>query len=273
MELKYIIVDDEENILEDTKAEFEAEGAEIAAVFSSSTDALKYVIENKVEVAVLDIEMPRIKGIELAKLMKSYHKDIQIIFTTGYEEYALEAYNIHALAYLLKPFLREEIRCAIENAKRMIKGIRESDERKQVSIVTFGRFDLYVNDTAIYFGYEKAKELLALLVDARGGIVTMGQAISVLWEDRTLDEKTKQLYRKTVSRLRGVLRGAGIENIVRFYRGSLAMDVDKVVCDYYKAFEGNRQAIDTYVENYMMEYDWAEMTNAMLRNKLDVMKA
>ena len=60
-------------------------------------------IENNIDIAFLDIEMPVLNGIQLAKSFKKINPKINIIFVTAYDNYAVDAFNIHASGYILKP--------------------------------------------------------------------------------------------------------------------------------------------------------------------------
>ena len=66
-------------------------------------------------------------------------------------------------------------------------------EGKRIVIRTFGYFDIFVDGETIPFSCKKAKELLALLVDRRGGFVTTGDAISYLWEDECTEKRIKDI--------------------------------------------------------------------------------
>ena len=76
------------------------------------------------------------------------------------------------------------------------------DPVSRVRIRTFGYFDIFVNDKPIAFRNKKAKELLALLVDRRGGYVTSEQAIGYLWENEPASTVTLARYRKEALRLK-----------------------------------------------------------------------
>ena len=67
-------------------------------------------------------------------------------------------------------------------------------EGKRIVIRTFGYFDIFVDGETIPFSCKKAKELLALLVDRRGGFVTTGDAISYLWEDECTEKRIKDKF-------------------------------------------------------------------------------
>lgn len=269
MSMTMIAVDDEINILEDMKRTLERiDGIELASTFTSSLDALRYIHKNQVDAAVLDINMPDLTGIELAEMMKDILPDIQIIFVTGYDEYALSAYHLNALSYLMKPFTYDEVLGAVERVKHLLNGMRGQKEECGVEIRCFGKFDIIVEGSPLFFKYSKAKELFALLVDARGGMVSMEQSITQLWENRAYDQQVKQLYRKAASIMRATLREAGCEDICYYYRSHLALNMKQISCDYFDFMKGDVYARKKFMDNYMTEYSWAEETNATLRNIL-----
>src|ERR1700757_489365 len=77
--------------------------------YNSAVEALKAVHSQKVDVIFLDIQMPDLNGIELARVLDNSKGDKpRIIFTTAYNQFALEGYKVDALDYLLKPFNYEE---------------------------------------------------------------------------------------------------------------------------------------------------------------------
>ncbi|MCR4789831.1 MAG: response regulator [Treponemataceae bacterium] len=123
--MKIICVDDEKLILENMVSKcLSIDFVEDAQGFIRSVMALKYLEENKVDVAILDIDMPDMKGIELAEKMKEIQPDIEIIFATGYSSYAMEAYKQNAVAYLMKPVSRENL----EEELSFVKNFSKSKE-------------------------------------------------------------------------------------------------------------------------------------------------
>ncbi len=267
--MKVVVVDDEINILEDIKRNLSrVEVAECVGAFTSSLEALKFVYKNKVELAILDIEMPGLNGIDLAAMLRDIWPQIQFIFVTGYDEYALAAYRLHAMEYITKPFSFSEFSSAVNRVSLLVDQMSGKAAKKDDKVIvrTFGKFDVCVGDTPLFFKYSKSKELFAYLVNARGGDVSMEQVISVLWEERVYDSKVKQLYRKAVSVMRNTFREAGCEQICSYYRSYLAANMGTFECDYYQFMEGNEEIRKTYLDNYMPEYSWAEETNAMLQN-------
>ena len=111
-----IIVDDEPvalDILENHLSKID--DVSILARCKSATDAFNIISKENVQLIFLDINMPEISGISFAK---SINKNIQIIFTTAYREYALEGFNLHAVDYLLKPISFERLLDAINNYRK-----------------------------------------------------------------------------------------------------------------------------------------------------------
>lgn len=96
-----IIVDDEA-IARDIIATHlsKIENIEVAAQCKNAIEAFNFISNNKIDLVFLDINMPEISGIAFAK---SINKDIKIIFTTAYRDYAVEGFDLQAVDYLLKP--------------------------------------------------------------------------------------------------------------------------------------------------------------------------
>lgn len=91
--------------------------------FTNAMDALKFIHENPVDLVFLDIQMADITGIELARMIANRpdEKPIQVIFTTAFEQYALEGYKLDVLDYLLKPFVYEDFHRAATKALKQVK--------------------------------------------------------------------------------------------------------------------------------------------------------
>jgi len=84
--------------------------------YSGAVDALKAIHQEKIDLIFLDIQMPDLNGIELARVLDKGPDKPRIIFTTAYNQFALEGYKVDALDYLLKPFNYEEFLRAAQKA-------------------------------------------------------------------------------------------------------------------------------------------------------------
>lgn len=131
--MKIIYVDDEEIQLENFRITAkDIEGMEDLKLFSDSRQAYKLAKEHPVDVAFLNIEMPHMDGIELAKKLKEISRKTCIIFVTAYEQYALKAMNARPAGYLLKPYGRAEVGVSKQDAIACLW------EGKQLADSTYG---------------------------------------------------------------------------------------------------------------------------------------
>jgi hypothetical protein len=133
-----------------------------------------------------------------------------------------------------------------------------------VFIRTFGHFDVFVDGKPIIFTNSKEKELLALLVDRNGGTLTASEAITYLWEDEEVDERTAGRYRKLAMGLKNTLEKNNIAHILINHHGVRNIDVSAVICDYYELLSGNEKYEKMFHNLYMTDYSWAEETLATL---------
>ena len=103
--------------------------------FSSAVEALKAVHSQKIDVIFLDIQMPDLNGIELARVLdNSKANKPRIIFTTAYNQFALEGYKVDALDYLLKPFNYEEFLHAATKALNYAELVERSNALVAVAV-------------------------------------------------------------------------------------------------------------------------------------------
>ena len=228
-------------------------------VFLGGEEAISWACRNPVDVAFLDMEMQGMNGLEVAKELRKVNRDIRIVFVTAYEQYALQAFGVDAIGYILKPYSRKEVRKELEKAACF-----RPFPQKRVSIQTIPDFVVYVDGERLVLGRAKTEELLALLVDHGNGGITTGEMISCLWPGRSSDENTQSLCRMTYKRLVDALREVGIEDIIASDGRKKYIVTEKVECDLYRILAGDREALKSYCGEYMREYSWAEVRNAQL---------
>lgn len=132
--------------------------------------------------------------------------------------------------------------------------------KSKVYIRTFGYFDVFVDDRPIAFSSRKAKELLALLVDRRGGFVTTEEAVAFLWEDEPSSPVVLSRCRKIAHRLKNILEGYGIADIVEVMDGKRRIVSERVQCDLYDYLSGKKEFANLFKGNYLTNYSWGETT-------------
>ena len=226
--------------------------------FSDCEAALAFVKGHRVDVAFLDINMRGMGGLALAQQILDVCPLCKIVFCTGYEEYAIPAFKLHASGYLMKPISAEDVQGEIDN----IKGARK--KAKPLTVKCFGNFEVYANGEKLAFKRLKTKELFAFLVDRKGASLTAKQICAVLFPDDTDDTKNAAYLRQLVLDLKNTLKAVGAEEVLRHETPCYRVDTDLLSCDYISYLETGRPE---FYGEYMIQYSWAEETSAMLQFK------
>ena len=222
--------------------------------FSDCDAAIDHIKTNPVDIAFLDINMRGMGGLVLAEKIISHRPDCKIVFCTGYEEYAIPAFKLHASGYLLKPISAKDVQVEIDN----IKGIRQRE--KPLEVKCFGNFEVYVNGEKLTFKRSKTKELLAYLVDRNGAGVTVAEIGVALWEDDE-EQKNHNYIHQLFYDLRQTLAAAGVGEIFIRNNYLYSINPEKMDCDYYTYLKTGKP--DFHGE-YMTQYSWAEKTCGLL---------
>jgi two-component system response regulator AlgR len=123
MKLRVLIVDDEAPARERLRSLVEEIGAEleIAGEAANGEQALKLSVDLSPDVVLLDVRMPGMDGIEAARQLNSLVEPPAVIFTTAYDEYAINAFDAQAVGYLLKPIRKEKLAAALTQAGRLTR--------------------------------------------------------------------------------------------------------------------------------------------------------
>jgi len=223
--------------------------------FGYSDEALAFANDgNTIDVAVLDINMPNISGIELAKELKKANPLVNVIFCTAYEKYAMDAIRLHASGYVNKPYKTEDIARELDDLLHPVESAKS-----KVFVRTFGDFDVFVDGRVVAnFGRSKAKELFAYLVSKRGGTANKQELVAVLFGDK-YTRSTQDYFKKVFRELMDTLREYGIEKIIIKGYNEYAVDVNSFDCDLYDYDKGLPQAINAYKGEFMAQYEWAEL--------------
>ena len=255
--MKAIAVDDEIYMLE-TLLEAVSASSDIETVepFSSCSAALAYATEHPVDVAFLDINMRGIGGLGLAEKLLALQPHCKIVFCTGYQGYAVSAFQLHVSGYLIKPITAEAVQKEIDH----IKGIKATE--KLLTIKCFGNFEVLHNGEVLTFKRTKAKELLAVLVDRNGAGMTARQLCAILFPDDTDDTKNAAYLRQLILDLKNTLKTNRAEDVLRHDTPFYRVDTNLIRCDYISFLETGKPE---FRGEYMTQYSWAEATCAMLQ--------
>lgn len=164
-----VAIDDEPLALDVIKAlSAQVDKLKLAATFTETGSALRYLTENPVDLLLLDINMPAVSGIDFYKRVPGHP---MVIFTTAYTEYAIEGFNLNAIDYLLKPIDLMRFRKAINKAREYRDFLQHRDlanhrhiyVRADYSMVKVALADIvYIEglDNYIKIHYDHGKHLL-----------------------------------------------------------------------------------------------------------------
>lgn len=224
--------------------------------FLSAAEALDYAQKNKPDIAFLDIEMSEMNGIELAKSIQAINPEVNIIFTTGYQKYSLEALRLHASGYLIKPVTAADIS---EELKALRYPLPEGAGEKLLRVKCFGCFDVFTMDgNTLNFKRSKAKELFAVLVDREGTALNTAQLCAILFEGTEDTPAQHAQFRVMMSALRKALDSVGASEVLSVSHNSFAVRMDRLDCDYYKWLANRNDRSVNPHNDYMAQYSWAE---------------
>lgn len=218
---------------------------------------LKYCRDFPVDGAFLDVRMPRVDGVDLARQIIAIHPQIRIVFVTGFNitlEDIDEAVRSNVIGIAFKPLNEMDLSRYLDAMK----------QQKTILVArTFGSFDCFIHGQLVRFSSTKSKELFAYLIVNDGKSVTMNQAITALWPDREID-KAKILYRDAVWRLRSTLSDIGFP-CVEFGRAVLTLNKADIQCDYYDLLAG--KDVD-YPGEFLASYEWSLPYEEIIDRKL-----
>ncbi len=265
--MKAICVDDEELILQRTVSLVKKTNKfDEVDSFSDAMEALAYFDDDTAGLALLDIDMPGMRGLDLASAIKEKCPDIKIIFLTGYSEFAVDAYAMHATGYLLKPVSFDRLQSEIDFALSTDQSAKDksSASSSRVVVETFGFFNILVDGRPVTFKRSKAKELMACLIDRQGQFISRKDVFYIIWEDDDYD-RAKQKYLDTIIRsLKDTLDEYGIADIFEVEKGLMRVVPEKVDCDLYRFLDKDEKTIEKYRGEYMNSYTWASTTEGYL---------
>ena len=230
------------------------------ACFNIPGKAISYARNNRIDIAFLDIEMGGMNGLQLAKNLKDIYNKTNVIFTTGYSSYAVDAFAMHASGYLLKPVTSAAILESIEYLRYPVSQI----QNKRLRVQTFGNFEVFIDEKPLTFKRSKTKEMFAYLVMRRGARCSNREIVAVLWEDKPDSVALQSQYRHLVQDLTNSLKSVDAGNILIKQRGFLAVNTESFSCDLYDFCAADLNAVNNYMGEFMTQYSWAELTNAYL---------
>ncbi len=175
MRLKALIVDDEFPAREELACMLDETGAvDIIGACEDGEEALEFLRERPVDVVFLDIQMPTMDGLATAREIMSLADRPRVIFTTGFSEHAVKAFELEASDYLVKPYSKERLEKAVRKIRDYYGGEQKTAGLKPVGPENGGKLPVWANDRLILLNiadifFAKAAGKRNTLIVARKG--------------------------------------------------------------------------------------------------------
>ncbi|MFD0589673.1 response regulator [Paenibacillus sp. GCM10027627] len=285
--IEAFLVDDEEPALKLLELFLTRSGmVNVTGRFSNGLDALHELEKRKKpDVWFLDIEMPRMNGMELAERIRSYDPDVAIVYVTAYDQYAIKAFEHAALDYLLKPLEQDRLfrtiaRLNKEAAARAVTAPLTKEEEK-LSIRMLGTFYAETSSKQVFkWRTAKEKELLVYLALQQGTPVHRDRIIEDLWPDDPF-QKARVYLHTCISLIRKHLTSLGLSGLLLYDKERYRLDADRVEVDalLFKSnlstlkdseastIDSMEETLEQYKGNLLQDedYPWAIMASEKLK--------
>lgn len=203
--IRVLLMDDEElglNLLNRVLDSFQ--DIEVIGAYTDSVIGLQEIKRLKPDVCFLDVEMPGLSGLQVANAL--IDDKIIVIFVTAYQQYAIEAFRVNAVDYILKPVTKDEISRVLTKIHRSLHKQLEA-KVTPLTVYFFGDLHVYHKGSELDWPTEKTAELFAYLIFHQKTKISKWQLCDILWPD--VDPKKamhnvynsiyrlKQLFKKT----------------------------------------------------------------------------
>ncbi|HEY2491747.1 MAG TPA: response regulator [Paenibacillus sp.] len=284
--MKVILVDDEQLAVDYLERQLmNLTGIEIIGKFIDPHIGRRGILLNEVDLVFLDISLPEINGIELAEQILEKKPDLHIVFVTAYNEYAVKAFELNALDYIVKPVRSDRLSKTMDRISEYVESKQDQTEIKNLTM----RMNMFRQVTVevpsqqfavIQWRTTKAQELFLYLLQHRGQPVRKSVLIDMLWPEYEPDKVYSQLY-TTIYHIRKTLTSYGehfqIVNSMECYVLTIdhvLLDVEEWESKLASFLPLSADTIDNYIEimklytgNYLQEYDywWAESERQRLK--------
>ena len=286
MTLKILLVDDEKPALAFLKRMLGTyPELSISGCFSDPMLALEFLLTEKIDVIFMDIEMPKINGLEAAARISQICPDTEIIFVTAYSQYAVDAFNLNALDYLLKPLQRKRVDQTIAKLLKQTE-FRQTEEiplAPELRIQCFLQLHLRKNDgelEQLRWRTQKTMEVFSLLIHYRHQTLNKYILTELLWPEWEPERAMAHLH-TAIYYLRKVLKDKlpsmqmNYENEgYRLDMGSVSIDIEDwerslqaVPILSLESMDIHLQLHQAYIGDYLElpGYIWAEGERQRLR--------
>ncbi|MCK9443399.1 MAG: response regulator [Tissierellaceae bacterium] len=276
--MRAVLVDDEPIATELLKRKlWQFKDIQVVGSYTNPVTSLKEIVNAKPDVIFLDIEMGEINGLEFAEILMDKMDTVDIVFVTAYSQYAVDAFELNAIDYLLKPIQDKRLEKTLSRLIESNKSKKKTGEKLKVN--SFG--SLQVQDLSggqLVWRTQKSKELFAYLWHNKSRIVPKAVIMETIFPQRDMEKATTLLH-TTIYQLRKNLEKAGYPKCVLYLNDGyqLEMPIDSDFEALNKILDKNGQnecevmeIIDIYKGDFLEEeaYAWAIEPQLSIRERV-----
>ena len=236
--------------------------------FTNGRECIRFAKIKVPDIVFLEIRMEPLSGLQAAEQLQNINPQVNLIFVSGYDEYARDAMAMHASGFITKPVTEEKVLFEYEHLRYPV----QKKAGPGIRVRTFGNFEVFCGNEVINFKYSKSKEVFAYLVDRLGAMVAKDEIIAVIWEDSKPGEHDSY-FRNIRSDLLRTFDKYGAKDVLATRWGYLGVVPQLIECDYYDYLKEDKRSpgkksgilLRQYRGEYMSQYSWSEATNSSLR--------
>ncbi len=213
--MRVIVIDDEKAMhLIMKKLLAKLPSIEVIACFQDTSSASSFIEEHEVHMAFVDISMPKETGIQFAERMADRHPELHIVFVTSHKEYAMDAFDLFALDYIVKPVSLERIQKTVNRAMaihRFAETPKEDKATNRIEIYALGGLEIRSAAGSVKWMSGKSKELFGYLLLQRGRMVSRAKIVCDVFGE--MPQKNAETYLNTaIYQLRKALEPHGMKS-------------------------------------------------------------
>jgi two-component system LytT family response regulator len=261
MKIKVIIIDDESAMHYVMKKNIaKLQHVEVVGFFQDTSSASLFIKKHDVHIAFVDISMPDESGLSFAQRMAEHHPDLHIVFVTSHKEYALYAFDIYALDYIVKPVSLERIEKTVKKAMaiRQFAEMAKADTvSEQLDIYALGGLEVRSGTIGnVKWNSSKSAELFGYLLMQRGRMVARSRIVREVFGE--MPQKNAATYlNTTIYLMRKSLEPHGLKSIIVSDNDAYGIDTVNARIDFVLFEEGLKQLAHINSENlqYALELE------------------
>lgn len=285
--MRAVLVDDELSAL--TYLErvlLKIDDVTIVGKYINPYEAIAQVKHDKPDIVFLDIEMPGISGIEVAESIQSSFPEAHIIFITAYDEFAVKAFELNAVDYILKPIKPDRLHKTLQRVSKSNKQRKALDTtNKKPIVLAFQALSFALeNDLSatlnVRWRTSKVRGIFVFLLQHRGQVILKDTLVDLFWPSLDIEKGYTQLYstiyhiRKTLSESNVDIHIINLDNGYKLDMNGVTLDVEEWETGITetqnvdsKTLPIHQQLLTLYRGDYLAneEYVWAENERERLK--------